>query len=280
MMRTLWSAASGMLAQQSSIDITANNLANINTVGYKRVRPEFQDLFYATMRVPGALGVTDDQLHLPLQVGSGVRMTATRRDFSSGIFEETGRMTDFLIEGPGFFVIQTPQGLRYTRAGNFNLTPMPDGVSLGLFTTEVHPVLTADGAALGPQLIVSPEIEDIVVRFDGRIVGMRGGDPANDVDLGTLAIALFPNPSGLHGSGLTVFEESEASGAMLLHTSGEPLPAGQRTPRVLQSFLEASNVAAIDEFVRMIVAQRAYEMNSRAIQTADEMLQQANNLRR
>ena len=282
MMRALWSAASGMLAQQSNIDIISNNLANVNTVGYKRVRAEFQDLFYATMRVPGSLGVTDDMMQLPLQVGSGVRMTATRRDFDIGIMEETGKPFDIMLTGPGFFVVQTPQGPLFTRAGNFSCSPTGEGDTMGLYTPEGFPVLMTDGTGLGQPVIFPGDTDpqQVYIRMDGSIIATKDGDPANDVNIGTLAVVFFPNPAGMTDVGRNLLDQSASSGAMVLRDPANPNAPGQLPTQVMQRYLEFSNVQAVDEFVKMIVAQRAYEMNSRAIQASDEMLQQANNLRR
>ena len=282
MMRALWSGASGMLAQQSNIDIISNNLSNVNTIGYKRVRAEFQDLFYATMRVPGSLGVTDDQMQLPLQVGSGVRMTATRRDFDMGIMEETGKPFDLMLTGPGFFVVQTPQGPLYTRAGNFSFSHTGEGDTMALFTTDGFHVLMADGENLGQPILFSGDVdpEQVIIRQDGSIIATKDGDPANDTYIGTIAVVFFANPAGLVDMGRNLYDQSPSSGAMVMRDPYNRNAPGQLPTQVMQRHLELSNVQAVDEFVRMIVAQRAYEMNSKAIQASDEMLQQANNLRR
>ena len=282
MMRALWSAASGMLAQQTNIDIISNNLSNVNTVGYKRVRAEFQDLFYATMRVPGSLGVTEDQMQLPLQVGSGVRMTATRRDFSVGIVEETGKPFDIMLTGPGFFVVQTPQGVLYTRAGNFSYSPTGDGDTMGLYTSDGFPVLLSDGENLAGPVIFAADTdpEQVQIRSDGVILASRYEDPGNVTEVGQLAVVFFPNPAGLEDMGRNLYEVSGSSGAVTMRDPANPSAPGQYATQVVQHHLEFSNVQAVDEFVKMIVAQRAYEMNTRAIQASDEMLQQANNLRR
>lgn len=278
MMRALWSAANGMLAQQSNIDIISNNLSNVNTVGYKRVRAEFQDLFYANIRVPGSLGVTEDQMQLPLQVGSGVRITATRRDFEVGIMEETGKPFDLMLEGAGFFVVQTPQGPRYTRAGNFSFSPTGVGDNMGVFTPEGFPLLLSEAGALTQPVVIPGHIDEVTIDFNGRILGRSSSDSSGDaIELGNVAVAFFPNPGGLLDIGSNLYNESASSGALSIWTPGG---AGQPLTKIVQGFYEGSNVAPVDEFVRMIIAQRAYEMNSKAIQSADEMLQQANNLRR
>ncbi|MCL2498499.1 MAG: flagellar hook-basal body complex protein [Symbiobacteriaceae bacterium] len=282
MMRALWSAASGMLAQQSNIDIISNNLSNVNTLGYKRVRAEFHDLFYANMRVPGALGVTEDQMQLPLQVGSGVRLTATRRDFNMGIMEDTGKPFDLMLTGPGFFCVQTPQGVRYTRAGAFTYSPTGRGDEMGLYTPEGYPLLLAEGNLPGAPVLFpgDTDTEQVLIRYDGSITTMHGGDPANDRLLGNIAVVLFSNPSGLLDIGRNLYDESASSGERTMLDPTNPVIPGQQPTEVMQGFIEGSNVAPVDEFVKMIVAQRAYEMNSKAIQASDEMLQQANNLRR
>lgn len=274
MMRALWSAASGMLAQQNNVDIISNNLSNVNTAGFKRARSEFQDLFYASMRVPGALGVTDEQMQLPLQVGSGVRMTATRRDFSTGIMEETGKPYDMMIEGPGFFVVQTPNGQYYTRDGCFTFSPTGEGDNMGLFTSDGYQLLLREGDAIGSPVVIPEGVKEVSINTQGLITVVQpDGTPGQEI--GYIALATFANPSGMEAIGRNLYDESASTGARTIVNENST-----ERVKVLQGWVEGSNVMAVDEFVRLIVAQRAYEMNSKAIQSADEMLGQANNLRR
>lgn len=270
MMRALWSASSGMQAQQLNMDITSNNLANVNTTGFKKSRAEFKDLLYETIRRPD-----DPELLLGgatpvgIQVGHGVRPSATTRDFSEGNLQPTGNTFDVAIEGPGFFMVERPDGnLAYTRDGAFKVSV--DGDERTLVTAEGHYVLDQD-----EDYITVPEgYTDISIASDGTITGL---DEDGEIeDLGQIALVRFLNPEGLLAIGNNLFEVTGAS--------GDPIPrediSEQGYGTLLQGFLEMSNVRVVEEMVNLIIAQRAYEVNTKAVQASDEMLAQANNLRR
>ncbi|MDR2167495.1 MAG: flagellar basal-body rod protein FlgG [Clostridiales bacterium] len=273
MMRSLWTAASGMSAQQMNVDLIANNLANVNTTAFKKERVEFQSLLYQTMRRATMDAATAIQGPTNLQVGLGVRPIAITRVFEMGNLERTDNNFDFAINGPGFFMIQRDlDTIAYTRDGTFTLSPM-EGGGLMLVTTEGFPVLSIDGEPIefGEELNMST----MAVGDDGTILFTSPEGEVVDEGI-QIAIVQFPNPQGLEAIGRNLFLETPASGAAMLEADGETAV----TSDILQGFLESSNVQLAEEMVRLIIAQRAYEVNSRTIQASDEMLQQANNLRR
>ena len=262
MMRALWSAASGMTAQQLSVDTIANNLANVNTTGFKRSRVDFQDLLYQTMRVPGSVVAEGAQIPTGIQVGLGARAAATQKMFEQGDFQQTEAPFDLVIEGDGFFQILRPDGsIAYTRAGSFKL----DGNGS---------VVTSDGYSLEPATVIPPDAISVSVGTDGTVSCYLAGEAEPQV-LGNIQLVKFANPAGLLSIGRSLYETSAASGQP---TTGTPGLDGFGT--ISQGYLEMSNVKVVEEMVNMIVAQRAYEANSKAIQIADEMLQTANNTRR
>lgn len=274
MMRSLWTGASGMGAQQLMTDTIANNIANVNTTGYKRERLEFQSLLYQTIQSAGSNPAVIGNRPANLQVGHGVRAVATTRSFQMGNLEPTHRNIDFAIQGNGFFVVDRgfDQGLAYTRDGSFQLTPIGGG-QLMLVTSDGLPVLDQTES----QIIIQDNIDaqQLIVSQDGSFAARNAeGQP---VDLGfTLAIVQFSNRQGLDASlGGNLFLETAASGAPLL----EPDNVTQRS-QIIQGHLERSNVQIAEEMVGLIVSQRAFELNSRVIQTSDQMLQEAANLRR
>ncbi|MCL2855735.1 MAG: flagellar basal-body rod protein FlgG [Defluviitaleaceae bacterium] len=273
MMRSLWTAASGMTAQQTNVDLIANNLANVNTTGFKKERLEFQSLLYQTMRRATMDQATTIQGPTNLQVGLGVRPIATSRSFEMGNLQRTDNQQDFAINGPGFFMVQIdPDTVAFSRDGNFRLSPM-EGGGLMLVTSEGLPILGVDGGFIefGPEL----NLLTMAVNDDGTI--LFTGPDGETIDEGIqIAIAQFPNVQGLEAIGRNFFIATAASGAFMLEADGETVV----TSRLIQGMLEASNVNLAEEMVRLIIAQRAYEINSRTIQASDEMLQQANQLRR
>ena len=272
MMRSLWTAASGMSAQQMNVDLIANNLANVNTSGFKKERMEFKSLLYQTMSRATVDPVTGIAGPSNLQVGLGVRPIATTRSFEMGNLERTDNNFDFAINGPAFFAIQRgPDQVAYTRDGNFRLSPTDGGVML--VTAEGFPILGTDGGE-----IIIPEDVNIATMSVDDEGNIRFTSPEGELeDLGLqIALYQFPNVQGLEAIGSNLFIATAASGAPMLEIDG-------LTPTVstlLQGFIEASNVQLAEEMVRLIIAQRAYEINSRAIQVSDDMLQQANNLKR
>ncbi len=262
MMRALSAAASGMIAQQLNVDNIANNLANVNTAGYKRQRVDFQDLLYQTMRLPGTPVAEGVQLPTGIQVGLGTRAAATTKIFTQGTFQETGNPLDLVIEGDGFFQIVRPNGeIAYTRAGTFKLDS--DGN-----------IVNPDGFMLEPAIAIPQGTETIAVGADGTVsVTMAGQQQPQPI--GQITVARFANPAGLLNIGHSLYLETAGSGAPDV---GNPGQDGRGF--VSQGVLELSNVQVVEEMVNMITAQRAYEANSQAIKVADEMLQIANNARR
>ncbi|MGE5508156.1 MAG: flagellar basal-body rod protein FlgG [Chitinophagales bacterium] len=262
MIRSLFTAGSGMMAQQLNIDTISNNLANVNTNGFKRSRVDFQDLLYQTMRAAGTQVVQGSTVPVGIQVGQGVRPVATQKVFAVGEFKPTDNPLDVAIEGDGFFQVVMPDGTAaYTRDGAFKR----DGSGR---------IVNSDGFPLEPEIIIPAEATEISVGTDGTIMALMAGE-ALPQNLGQLTLARFTNPAGLSSMGRNLFRPTAASGDAVTGNPGQP---GFGT--VAQGYIEASNVQVVEEMVNMIVAQRAYEINSKAIQASDDMLQQANNLKR
>ena len=262
MMRALWTAGMGMRAQQSNLDVISNNLANVNTTGFKKQRAEFEDLMYQMERQPGMTSSgNDNMLPTGVQMGHGVRLTATARDFSQGNFQSTSNSMDMVIEGDGFFQITMPDGtLAYTRNGAFK----PDGSGN---------VVTSEGYLLEPAIRLEDGDTNFGVSRDGKVtVTDKKGDVVNR---GEIILARFINNAGLKSIGKNLFTETVASGGPVQGTPGE-----DNAGTIVTNFVEMSNVQVVDEMVNMIVAQRAYEMNSKAVTTADSMLEVAAGLKR
>lgn len=263
MMRALWSAASGMKGQQTNMDVISNNIANVNTYGGKKVRAEFQDLVYQTLRDAGADSGADSQYPTGMQIGLGTRVSATNRVFTQGSLQSTEGPTDIGIQGEGFFRITLPDGTTaYTRDGSFKLDS-----DRRLVTTDGYPL--ADNITIDE---TAPS-DSIVIAGDGQVSCTPAGGTQQNV--GQITLARFVNPSGLTAIGKNLFVVSEASGDAIESNPGED-GAGTLT----QGTLEMSNVQIVEEMVNMIVSQRAYESNSKAIQTSDSMLEIANGLKR
>jgi flagellar basal-body rod protein FlgG len=262
MIRALYTAASGMDAQQSNIDNIAHNLSNVNTTGFKKSRVEFQDLVYQQMKQAGSATSTSSEAPIGLEVGLGTRSVATARDFGAGNLKSTGGPLDLAIEGRGFFQVSTPDGTTaYTRCGALHLNSQGQ-------------LVTSDGFAIEPALTIPPNATSITISKAGIVsVSLPGQSAAQEI--GTLELASFPNPAGLSALGGTLFAPSTASGEA---TTGVPGTDG--LGMVEQGFLEESNVSVVEEMVNMILGQRAYEANSKIVKAADEMLQQANNMAR
>lgn len=261
MPRALWTAASGMSAQQFNVDLLANNIANINTTGFKRQRTDFQDLFYDVRTQPGARAGQQGRNPTGTQVGTGVNVSGTTRIFSAGSIEPTNRPLDMAIEGEGFFQVQLPDGATtaYTRAGDFRMDA--DGR-----------LVSPDGYYLQPSITIPDGVSenDISIATDGTVTVKIDNVEST---VGQITLARFRNNSGLLAIGRNLFEETEASGAA---QTGTPDSSGYGIVR--GGMLEKANVEAVTELVNLIVAQRAYELNSKSITTADEMLQTANEL--
>jgi flagellar basal-body rod protein FlgG len=261
-MRALYTAASGMNAQQANIDNVANNLANVNTVGFKKSRVDFEDLVYQQVKAPGTPTSQEAEAALGLESGLGTRAVATVRNFAVGNLRNTNGPLDLAIEGNGFFQLSLPGGeTGYSRAGALHLSA--DGQ-----------IVTADGITLEPQIAIPENALSISVSKDG-IVSVALPNQTAPQQVGTIELAIFQNPAGLQARGGNIFVATSASGDP---TTGVPGTDGVGT--ITQGFLEESNVSVVEEMVQMILGQRAYEANSRVIRAADEMLQQVNQLAR
>ena len=263
MMRSLWTAGTGMIAQQTNIDTISNNLANVNTIGFKKIRAEFEDLLYQTLRAPGdSTQAGTGQLPAGLQVGLGARLAATNRLFTQGNVQQTGNPLDLMIEGDGFFQVQLPDGrIAYTRSGNFK----NDGEGR---------LLNNDGYYLPPDISIPDGATDLSVAPDGTVTVMMPGETLPQ-EIGQIELVRFVNPAGLLPEGKNLFLQSSASGEPVNAT-----PGTEGVGAIVQGALEMSNVQVVEEMVNMIVAQRAYDVNSKAVQASDEMLQVANGLKR
>lgn len=261
-MKALSTAATGMLAQQLNIDVISNNIANMNTTGFKRQRAEFQDLLYQNIERVGANSSNAGTV-VPsgIQVGVGVRTAGVYRISDQGALQNTGNQFDIAINGKGYFRIQLPDGDdAYTRAGSFQID-------------QNGQIVTPQGYAVQPAVNIPDGAVDVLINEQGEVSVKLDGQP-NPQQLGQLDLAIFPNEIGLEAIGNNMYLESQASGAPTISTPGE-----DGYGIVLQGFLENANVNAVSEITAMISAQRAYDLNSKVIQTADEMLQSANQLR-
>jgi len=262
MIRALYSAATGMKAQETNIDVISNNLANVNTTGFKKSRADFQDLMYQTVVEPGAPTSTGTQSPSGIQVGLGVKTAAVQRVFSQGDLSNTGNQLDLAIEGEGFFQVQNPDGTpAYTRAGNFQLN-------------DQGQLVTNDGYLVQPTITVDNTVLSVTIAEDGTVSGRVAGQTALS-NLGTLDAARFPNPAGLRAVGRNLYQETDSSGTAVTGNFN-----ADGFGRLQQGFLESSNVSVVEQVVTMITAQRAYEAASKGISTADEMLGQAISLKR
>lgn len=270
-MRSLWTAASGMISQQTNVDTISNNLANINTTGYKKETAQFKSLLYQTIQENSTNADGTDK-PLGIQTGLGVRNSAIISQYTQGNLEETDNDYDFAIQGNGFFRVQTGDGsIGYTRNGAFGLSLGPNGFTLA--TTEGYPILDTTGAPI----LLDANLDTSKLEID------EGGNllyPDQDKNLQPLGVqislAQFNNPAGLEKTSDSILKETAASGTPRLESED----ANLKKSVIKKGYLEGSNVQAVNEMVDLIVAQRAYEMNSKTITAADEMLQQANNLRR
>jgi len=260
MLRALYSAAAGMQSQQMNLDVISNNLANVNTTGYKKSKIEFQELLYETSRAPGSEQGSGNQLPTGLQLGQGSRPVSTARVFTTGELSQTGERLDVAIQGDGFFEVQMPDGsLAYTRDG-------------ALKTASDGRIVTSDGLPLqGGFQAVPAGTTNITIASDGTVTytGANGNTSFR------VQLVRFNNEGGLQSLGGNLYKETLASGAPELGNPGE-----SGFGSLQQGYLELSNVKVVEEMVNLIMAQRAYEVNSKAVQAADEMMQQSNNLKR
>ena len=262
MIRSLFTAATGMGAMQQNISVIANNLANVNTLGFKRSRAEFQDLLYQTFRIPGTQTPNGTQVPVGIQVGMGSKLAAVSKLFTQGDFQQTQNELDMAIQGKGFFqVLQADGTVAFTRQGTFRLDSNGQ-------------LVTADGEPMDPPITIPSDTMLLSISQSGEIsVTQPGANTPNIV--GRIELANFINPAGLISMGRGIYKESDASGPPLIGTPGD-----NELGTLQQGFVESSNVNVVEELTNMILAQRAYELNSKAITTSDEMLQTANNTKR
>ncbi len=262
MIRSLFTASTGMNAQDLNVNVIANNLSNVNTVGFKRSRADFQDLLYQTLRLVGTLSQNGNQVPTGMQLGLGVKPAAIQKNFLQGDFVQTQNELDLAIQGKGFFQIQQPDGtIGYTRAGSFKLD-------------QTGQIVTSDGLLLTPAITVPPNSLALSIDTQGTVAVTQSGTP-QPATLGNIQLATFINPAGLESIGFNLFRQTGSSGTPVVGNAGI-LDRGT----IQQGFLELSNVSVVEEMVNLIAAQRAYEVNSKTVQTADEMLQISNNLKR
>jgi flagellar basal-body rod protein FlgG len=261
MLRALYSAASGMAAQEMNIDNISNNLANANTTGYKMRRAQFQDLLYQTVVQPGSAAGQQTVVPTGLQVGLGTRASSNEIIFTQGAFSQTDNPYDMVIQGKGFFQVRRPSGeLAYTRAGNFHLDK--DGT-----------IVTSDGNPLEPQITVPPAAQQISVAPDGT-VSYTQANQTTAQQAGQIQLANFQNPAGLNSLGGNLYAPTDASGDATVGTPGGQEGLGS----LMQGYTEQSNVSIVEEFINLIQAQRGYEANSKVVKAADDMYSQVNNL--
>ncbi|GAB4373622.1 MAG: flagellar basal-body rod protein FlgG [Calditrichia bacterium] len=260
--KALQIAASGMQAQKLTIDVIANNLANVNTTGYKRTHLEFQDLLYETIKAAGEATGPQEQTPSPLQIGNGTRAVATQRSFQQGAVMATENPLDVAIQGDGFLLVRLPDGTTaYTRDGSLKMTA--DGT-----------LVTSDGYIIEPEIAIPEDADQLIIRKDGQIEVIITGE-TEPTPLGQLELARFVNPTGLEAIGQNLFRETSASGAPFIGTPGQ-----EGLGLIHQGYLETSNVDVVQEMVEMIEAQRAYELNSKTIKTTEDIYRVVNQLKR
>ncbi|MGL6216359.1 flagellar basal-body rod protein FlgG [Billgrantia desiderata] len=254
MIKSLWTAKTGLESQQVKLDVISNNLANVSTNGFKRSRAVFEDLLYQNLRQPGAQNDVQNRLPSGMQVGTGVRPVATERLHTQGGLEQTGNSRDLAISGNGFFQVLMPDGnTAYTRDGSFQLN-------------ENGQMVTANGYPLEPAIIIPDNALSISIGEDG-IVSVTQPGVNQALEVGQITISTFVNATGLESIGGNLYQETTASGPR-----NEAMPGMNGAGRLFQGYVETSNVNVVEEMVSMIQTQRAYEINSRAVQTSDEML--------
>jgi flagellar basal-body rod protein FlgG len=259
-MRSLWTATTGMSAQNLNMDVIANNLANVSTSGFKKSRADFQDLLYQIMKVPGSPTSADTKSPTGIQVGLGVKPGAVTKVFTEGDIVQTGNPLDLAIEGSGFFQVSLPDGnTGYTRAGTLKL----DGDGR---------ITTSDGYPIEPEIVIPEDALQVTISETGVVSAIVGGDTTS-TELGNIDLADFVNDAGLIAIGKNLFRETEASGTALIGT-----PGSDGIGTLLQGYVENSNVNLVEELTQMITSQRAFEINSKVISTSDEMMQTVNNM--
>lgn len=259
MIRALWTASTGMESQQTNLDVIANNLANVNSTGFKKSRADFEDILYQTTKAPGT-GVNGGEVPTGIQVGLGSRVAAVQKVFTTGDMQQTGNDLDMAIEGGGFFQVTMPDGTTaYTRAG-------------AMKKDSTGRMVTSDGYPLYPEVVIPENATAITIGTDGTVEVNLDGE-SSPTQVGNIELVRFANPAGLKSLGRNLYGETPTTGTPVNGTPGE---SGFGT--LSQGFLEGSNVNIMEEMVNMIAGQRAYEVNSKAIQTANEMLQMTSQL--
>ncbi len=262
MIRALWTAASGMQSQQLNIDVIANNLANVNTTGFKKSRPDFQDLMYQNLKTVGAPSTSSTQIPSGIQIGLGSKAAAVTKVFTAGNIAQTGNDLDLAIEGDGFFQIKMTDGTTTsTRDGSFK-------------KDNQGRMVNSDGYPLTPEIIIPNNATKVTIGNDGTVSVLQAGQ-STPTTVGTIQLATFSNPAGLSSMGHNLYQATDSSGTATTGTAGQ-----NGVGTIAQGALEMSNVSVMEEMVNMIMSQRAYETNSKAVQAADEMLQQTNNIKR
>ena len=260
MIRSLWISKSGLEAQQTEMDVISNNLANVSTNGFKRSRAVFEDMLYQTLRQPGAQSSQQTQIPSGLQIGTGVRPVAAERIHTQGNLQQTGNQLDVAIQGKGFFQVLMPDGTTsYTRDGSFQ-------------TDSQGQLVTASGYPVQPAITIPSNATNVTIGTDGTVTVTQPG-VTSPTQIGTLQLATFINPAGLQAQGQDLFQETASSG-----TPTTSSPGSNGTGQLNQGYVETSNVNVVEELVNMIQTQRAYEINSKSIQTSDQMLQRLTQL--
>jgi flagellar basal-body rod protein FlgG len=255
MIRSLWISKTGLEAQQTQMDVISNNLANVSTNGFKKSRAVFEDLLYQTIRQPGAQSSQQTQLPSGMQIGTGVKPVATERIFTQGNLQQTSNNTDIAINGSGFFQILMPDGTtNYTRDGSFQVS-------------STGQLVTASGYVIQPAITIPATAQTVTVAADG-VISVTLPNTVAVTQVGQLQLATFINPAGLSAKGENLYAETAASGA-----PNTVNPGSNGAGVLAQGFVETSNVNVVEEMVNMIQTQRAYEINSKAISTSDQMLQ-------
>ncbi|GDY03550.1 flagellar basal-body rod protein FlgG [Planctomycetota bacterium] len=261
MLKSLYTTATGMKAQQTMLDMIANNIANVNTAGFKRSQASFEDLLYVTLQSPGASQGSGSAAPVGTQIGSGTRLNSTTKVYTPGVLEGTDRQLDVAIDGEGFFAVTLADGgTGYTRDGTFH-------------TNNEGKLVTGQGYVMVPEITLPQDTLEITIDQQGHVLGRTAGSPDTAQTFGQINLTRFVNPSGMLAVGGNVVRQTDASGAPIAST-----PGTNGLGLLKQGFVERSNVVIVNELVNLIVAQRAYEVNSRAIQASDQMLQTTTNI--
>ena len=261
MIRALWTAASGMQTQQLNMDVIANNLANVNTNGFKKSRADFQDLMYQNLKTVGAPSTNSTQIPSGIQVGLGSKVASVTKDFSAGTLTQTTNSLDLAIAGTGFFQIHMPDGTTaYTRDGSFKQDSQGN-------------LVNSDGYPLTPGIVIPANATTVTIGNDGTVSALQAGQ-TTPTTVGTIQLATFSNPAGLSSMGNDLYQATDSSGTATTGTAGQN---GLGT--ISQGYLEMSNVSVMEEMVNMITSQRAYETNSKVVTASDQMLQTTNTMK-